>query len=182
MPMIVFLSLLALPFAELFVLIKLGGAFGALPLIAALVLKGLAGALLLWWLGEKSMRRAMQDLSAGREPVGTSAGLVSALIAGIALVTPSLIVTVCMIPFLVPAVRRSALRWMLEHAGVVVFRSQHTRTAETAEEIIEPRHPSGGRGPAAAQGPVIEGEFERLEERTIRRDGDGGGGASPWAR
>jgi len=82
------------------------------------------------------------------------------LIAGALLLTPGLITDVAALLLLVPPLRRAvgrwSVRWLLREARVHV--EVHAGTAQPGPEAR--RRPPAGAG----EGPIIEGEFERLGE------------------
>ena len=64
-----FLLLIVLPIAEMFVLLKAGGAFGALPVIAAVVATALIGGAIIRWQGLQALHKLRQSTGNGEAPI-----------------------------------------------------------------------------------------------------------------
>ncbi|MBW3556681.1 MAG: FxsA family protein [Actinobacteria bacterium] len=105
--MFAFLALLFLvvPFVELFLLIQVGQAVGALPTILALVVVSVVGAWLVKREGIGVLRRAREQVQSGRVPGSELVDGVLILFAGALLVTPGFLTDVLGILLLVPPVR-----------------------------------------------------------------------------
>ncbi|MBW3649623.1 MAG: FxsA family protein [Actinobacteria bacterium] len=105
--MFAFLALLFLvvPFVELFLLIQVGQAVGALPTILALVVVSVVGAWLVKREGIGVLRRAREQVQGGRVPGNELVDGVLILFAGALLVTPGFLTDVLGILLLVPPVR-----------------------------------------------------------------------------
>jgi UPF0716 protein FxsA len=90
--------------------------------------------------------------------------------AGALFLTPGLLTDVLALLLLVPPIRRAVGRWtigkLLQHRPADID-ADHKQTHDGPEERRWPE--------TAREGPVIEGEFERLGETPSRR----GNGASP---
>ncbi|HVF33367.1 MAG TPA: FxsA family protein [Acidimicrobiales bacterium] len=103
------LLFLAVPFVELFVLIQVGQAIGALPTIALLVVVSVVGAGLVKREGLGVMRRAQEQVNRGRVPGNELIDGVLVLVGGALLLTPGFFTDVVGIALLLPPVR-AALR------------------------------------------------------------------------
>jgi UPF0716 protein FxsA len=109
----------------------------------------------------------------GRPPVAPVLDGLFLLVAGALLLTPGLMTDVVALLLLLPPVRRAiagaAVRWLLRraHLHVEVYR------ADAEGGAGNPR-----RRDAIGDGPVIEGEFERMDENAPRPR-RGGGRAPP---
>lgn len=103
------LAFLIVPFAELFVLIKVGQVVGALPTIAVLVGVSIAGAWLVKREGLGVVNRARAQVQAGRVPASELVDGVLILFAGALLLTPGFLTDLVGFVLLVPPVR-AALR------------------------------------------------------------------------
>jgi UPF0716 protein FxsA len=101
------LLFLVVPFIELFVLIQVGQAIGALPTIALLLVVSLVGAWLVKREGLGVIRRARQEVERGRVPGRELVDGVLILFAGALMLTPGFFTDVFGIALLLPPVRRA---------------------------------------------------------------------------
>jgi UPF0716 protein FxsA len=157
MPIFVLLTGLALPLMELAVLIKVGQAVGLWRLLLLLLGMAVLGAALLYWQGWTALRQTQDALLRGEPPVGPMLEGMLLVAAGVLLLVPGLITDVFALMLLVPPLRRAIARRLLRRA--VATGGIHVEGEFGAE-----------RPPAdAGAGPVIEGEFERIDERPVGR-------------
>jgi UPF0716 protein FxsA len=174
--------LITLPIAELYVLLKLGSWIGVLPTIALLILKAFIGTALLRMQGLAAFNRGLKAVAEGRLPLETMIDGMGLMIAGALLVTPGLITDAIGLLLFIPQVRRWLFARLLSKANV---RYEMHRTEMREEATASDAGRSTGDR-ADGNGPVIEGEFERIDERTLRPDakderrGGRGPSKSPW--
>jgi UPF0716 protein FxsA len=160
MAIALFFVCIALPLLEIAVLVKVGQAIGFWTTLAVLIGMGVLGLTILYWQGWNTLLQAQQTLMQGEAPLGPMIDGVLLAIAGGLFLAPGLITDAVALLLLIPPVRRLIGRWLL---GQLAY----------AEIRVE-----GGRAPGQStpngRGPVIEGEFERLDERPVdqsrRRD------------
>lgn len=123
---VLLLLFLAVPFVELYVIIQVGHAIGALNTIALLVLVSAAGAWLVKREGTGVLRRAQAKVNAGAVPGKELVDGVLILLAGALLLTPGFLSDVVGILLLLPpvraAMRASTIRAMRRRSGVVEIR------------------------------------------------------------
>ncbi len=148
------LVFVAYPLLELALLIRAGQAWGFWPVLGAMVGTGLLGVAILRRQGFKVAEKLSAELDAGRTPVAPLAdsGLVFA--AGAFLVSPGLIGDALGLLLLLPPVRalvRNSLAARLAGSSTVVVRRSTTRWRRS-------------KPPHQDQPPVIEGEWERLDD------------------
>jgi UPF0716 protein FxsA len=155
MAFVLFLFAVALPLVEITVLVKVGQAIGFWPTLGILVGMALSGLVVLYWQGWSTMRQMQLALQRGEAPLGSMFDGLLLVIAGLLLLIPGLLTDVVALPLLIPPVRRWIARWIL------------SRVPHTTEIHIDQTHDPGPERPAGS-GPVIEGEFERLDERPLR--------------
>lgn len=116
------LLFLVVPFVELFVLIQVGQAIGAVPTITVLVVISVVGAWLVRREGLSVLRQTRQQVQMGRVPGRelVDGGLV--LIAGALMLTPGFFTDVVGFALLIPPVRgflRSvASAWLTRRAAI----------------------------------------------------------------
>ena len=103
------LLFLVVPFVELFLLIQVGQAVGALPTIAVLIVISVVGAWLVKREGMNTLRRAQQQVRNGAVPGTELVDGVLILFAGALLLTPGFLTDLFGILLLIPPVR-AALR------------------------------------------------------------------------
>ena len=147
---------LALPLLELVVLVKLGQAIGFWNTVLVLLVMAVLGGLLLHRQGWKALQQAQTSMLEGQPPVGPMLDGMLLAAAGALLLAPGLITDVMAFLLLIPPVRRMVARRLLGRARHDVDARDSTYGGRD-----DAGRPSGRHG----GGPVIEGEFERLDER-----------------
>jgi UPF0716 protein FxsA len=152
---------LALPLLELVVLVKLGQAIGFWNTVLILLAMAVLGGLLLHRQGWKALQQAQTAMMEGQPPVGPMLDGMLLATAGALLLAPGLITDVFAFLLLIPPVRRMVANRLLGRA-----RDGGRGPDDPFERRDGADKPS--RGPASG-GPVIEGEFERLDERLDER-------------
>lgn len=103
------LLFIVVPIAEIYVIIQVGQAIGALWTILLLIADSLVGARLLRWQGRAAWRRFQEALAAGRMPHREILDGAMIVVGGTLLLTPGFITDVVGLLLLVPPTR-SALR------------------------------------------------------------------------
>jgi len=162
-----FLIFVAVPLLELALLIKLGQLIGLWPTIAIVIATAVWGTAILHHQGFAALRRAADSLNQGKPPVEPVVDGFMLMLAGILLVAPGLITDLAGLLLLIPPLRKAVATWGLQRmlaTGTIhatTWRSKG-RTEQRAAPPDDPRQP----GAAAGTGPIIEGEFERLDETT----------------
>lgn len=99
------LLFLVVPFVELFVLIQVGQAIGALPTVALLVVVSVVGAWLVKREGLGVLRRAQEQIRRGDVPGRELVDGVLIVIAGVLMLTPGFFTDLVGIALLLPPVR-----------------------------------------------------------------------------
>jgi UPF0716 protein FxsA len=133
------LLLFGVPLAELYVLIKLGGAIGALMTIVLLVFSSVLGLQLMRQQGLATAMRTQQAMARGESPSLELLESFVVFLAGAALLFPGFLTDILGFALLVPWVRRRLLIWALE------------RMPKEPEVRVSPKG-------------YIEGEYRRLDE------------------
>lgn len=156
---------LVVPVVELAILIQLGQSIGLLWTVALVVGTAFLGSSVLYRQGLATMLRGMESLARGVPPVGPMAEGVVLLLAGALLLTPGLLTDLVGATLLVPGIRR----W-IARKGFERLLGAGSMTIVEGHEVHEHRNwevhrESGGSKPKEQEGPIIEGEYERLDER-----------------
>jgi len=167
--LVVGLVLIAVPVLELALLIKIGQWIGVWATAALVVTTAFTGILIISQQSFTVMRQTLEAVSEGRPPVVQVLDSLFLMVAGALLLTPGLMTDALALLLLVPPVRRAVARWsigqLLQHAQVDID-GDGRRPHDGPEERRRPG--------TARDGPVIEGEFERLGETSTasrRRNG-----------
>jgi UPF0716 protein FxsA len=106
MPLLPLLALFILvPIAELYVIIKVGEAIGAVPTILILAADSIIGSMLLRSQGRRAWRRFREALAAGRMPHREVVDGVLVIFGGAFLITPGFITDVIGVLLLLPPTR-----------------------------------------------------------------------------
>jgi UPF0716 protein FxsA len=108
---------IVLPVAEIYVIIKIGGAIGVLPTIALLILDGLLGAALLRSQGRAAWRRFNEALAAGKIPAREVFDGAMVIMGGALLITPGFITDIFGLLLLIPP-SRAMLRGIVTKIGL----------------------------------------------------------------
>lgn len=122
---VLFALFLVVPFVELFVILQVGQAIGALNTVAALVLVSVVGAWLVKREGLGVVRRVQERVARGAVPGRELVDGALILFAGALLLTPGFVTDLVAILLLVPpvraALRTSATRYLRRRADIRTF-------------------------------------------------------------
>lgn len=143
--LLVFLFI-AIPIAELSVLIRVGSSIGPLNTIIFVIFTAVLGAYLVRQQGFATLTKLQEETNAGRVPAMQIAEGVALLFAGAVLMTPGFITDALGFAILIPPIRQAFIAWAAKN----VFKGPMT-AAYTAS--------SSPTSPHVAQGEVIEGEY-----------------------
>jgi UPF0716 protein FxsA len=137
------LLFIAVPLAELAVIIQVGGAIGVWPTIALLLADSLLGAWLMRQQGRASWRRFNQALQAGRVPTREVLDGALVIFGGALLLTPGFITDIFGLILLIPPSRalvRAVLARRLAHRMVVATRRRSDYDVEGTAVDVDPEH------------------------------------------
>lgn len=129
MPILAFLFLVV-PIIEIYVIIKVGGAIGALPTVGLMFLTAISGAYLAQSQGRAVWRRFSESMSRGKMPGREISDGAMIIFGGALLISPGFITDALGISLLLPptrAIYRRALRTAAKRtpAGAPIFIWQH---------------------------------------------------------
>jgi UPF0716 protein FxsA len=163
MRILFFLGLAAVPLLEIALLVHLGQWLGFWQTMGLVVATALVGTFVIHRQGYTVLARTMAAVNDGKPPIAPVVDGAFVLLAGVLLILPGLITDVIGLLLLVPWVRHRVA------AGSVrsVLRSSVFKAA--ADPRAHPRSPGTNGARAPEDGPVIEGEFERIDERSVDR-------------
>ena len=135
---------IGIPLIEIYLFIQVGGAIGALPTVALVVITALVGVSLLRAQGLQTMAKFQQRVAQGEMPADTMLEGAALLFGGALLLTPGFLTDAIGFLCLLPVTRRPLVRWLI--SNFTRQNNVHVYSSHTRQE----RNPD-----------VIEGEFRR---------------------
>jgi UPF0716 protein FxsA len=169
MPILVLLFIVV-PIAELYVIIKVGGAIGILPTLAILIADALLGSLLLRHQGRAAWRRFNAALDERRFPAREAADGVMVAVGGTLLLTPGFLTDIVGLVLLVPPTRA------LIRAGLFRYLRRRFRVVEGAAGWGYDRMRGGGQPQGTGTGRPYDVEGTGHE---VPSNGDGDPSSRP---
>jgi len=112
---LLFLLVLIIPFAEIYLLLSVGGIIGALPTIVLVVFTAVLGAWLLRQQGFATFRRFQESLAQGIVPAYEMIEGPIILVGGALLLTPGFITDIIGFACLIPQLRKKIARYIIEN-------------------------------------------------------------------
>ncbi|MGF1650483.1 MAG: FxsA family protein [Hyphomicrobiaceae bacterium] len=166
------LPFIVVPVAELAILISLGGWIGLWPTVGVILGTAVLGATMLRLQGLGTLARLTAALNAGETPVVPMIEGALLIVAGALLLTPGLMTDAAGALLLIPKIRQALARRGLAyavahgtvHVGRATFRGQRSPGAQS-RSADDPQRGQPHAPPSA--GTVIDGDFERIDERTV---------------
>ena len=149
--LLVFLFI-AVPIAEISVLIRVGSSIGALNTIIFVIFTAVLGAYLVRQQGFATLSKLQQETNAGRVPAMQIAEGVALLFAGAVLMTPGFITDAVGFAILIPPVRQAFIAWAAKN-----FFKGGVTTAYSGNVYQGSAHSNGDTGTTEPN--VIEGEY-----------------------
>ena len=123
------LIFIAVPIAELYVIIKVGEAIGALPTVLLLVADSVLGSMLMRSQGRRAWRRFRQALERAAMPHREVIDGVLVIFGGAFLITPGFLTDIVGVLLLFPPTRVPFRRWLTRRLGRrIALRSSFGRT------------------------------------------------------
>ena len=177
MKLLPLLLFVAVPLAELAILIKVGEIIGVGATIILVISTAVIGVSLLKRQGLAALARARETVEAGEFPVESVVDGACLLVAGAFLLTPGLLTDTVGFSLLVPGVRRSLARWLFSKFSGAGYMRSDTFGAD-------PHGAPRQDGAEPSRGPLIEGEYEDIDGEdpvSQKKAGKGSNGkSSPW--
>lgn len=124
-------ALFSVPLIEIYLLLTVGHAIGALPTIGLVIVTAVLGASLLRQQGWATWQRARALLAAGQPPAYELAEGVLLLLGGVLLLTPGFVTDTVGLLCLLPLSRR----WLLAHL-LTRLTARHVRAARPTERHV----------------------------------------------
>jgi UPF0716 protein FxsA len=112
---ILFLVVLIIPFAEIYLLLQVGSIIGAFPTIILVVFTAALGAWLLRQQGFATFRQFQENLAQGVIPAYEMIEGPIILLGGILLLTPGFITDILGFACLIPPLRKKIAQYVIEH-------------------------------------------------------------------
>ncbi|CAA9890327.1 conserved membrane hypothetical protein [Candidatus Methylobacter favarea] len=140
---IIFLFVLIIPFAEIYLLLQVGGIIGALPTVFLVVFTAVLGAWLLKIQGFATLQRFQASIAQGIVPAYEIIEGSIILVGGALLLTPGFITDMLGFACLIPQVRRKIAGYVIENH--LIQAGGHFNQAKSPEKD------------------VLEGEFRKEE-------------------
>lgn len=167
--LVILLLTIALPLVELALLIKAGQLLGFWLLLAIILTTATAGFWLLQEQGLSGMRRISEAVRQGKTPLESMLHGSLLTVAAFCLIAPGLITDTLGLLLLLPPVRSYAARTLHDWMTGMATSPASPPNARTQHPHFDPQP----HRPRQTQGepPVIEGEFERLDERPVDPNG-----------
>ena len=109
---------IGIPLIEIYLFIEIGGAIGALPTVALVVITALAGVALLRAQGLQTMAKFQQRVAQGEVPADTMLEGAALLFGGALLLTPGFLTDTIGFLCLLPVTRQPLVRWMIGNFAV----------------------------------------------------------------
>jgi UPF0716 protein FxsA len=161
---ILLIAFVVMPLIEIAVFIQVGGWIGLWPTLGLIVLTAIVGTWMLRRQGFAVLRRAQQQLEQGGIPLGEVFEGFCLVIAGALLLTPGFVTDAIGGALLLPPVRAWLYRALGGHLRAAAMPGGH-------------RPPPGRRAPEG--GPVVEGDYETLDDAEERDQGAAPGTMPP---
>jgi UPF0716 protein FxsA len=114
-PQLLFLIILVLPLAEIYLLLEVGSLIGALPTVVLVIFTAVLGSWLLRQQGFTTFRRFQESLARGEVPAYEIVEGPLILLGGLLLLTPGFITDVMGIVCLIPPLRKKVAQYVIEH-------------------------------------------------------------------
>lgn len=143
MRFVLFFLFVAMPIAEIALIVSVGSAIGVLPTIALVIATAIAGTFLLRRQGVQVLSRLRSDINENRIPAEAIGHAVCVAIAGVLLLTPGFITDAFGLALFVPAFRRILWRQLRS-----TFKLETVQTSGFGQPGPSPNDqwpPSGGQ-------------------------------------
>ncbi len=164
MPLLLFIIV---PLIELYLIIVVGGAIGALWTVLLVILTAVIGVSLLRIQGMSTLTRAQKNMAQGQIPAMEMMEGIALAVAGVLLITPGFITDAIGFLFLLPGSRQAIIRYILARSSVQAgFGGQSINGQSKQYYQQKPGDKSSQNKPTKSNSPkkvgrTIEGEYRR---------------------
>ena len=134
---IVFLVVLIIPFAEIYLLLQVGAVIGAFPTIFLVVFTAVLGAWLLKQQGFATFHRFQTSLAKGEIPAYEMIEGPIILAGGLLLLTPGFITDLLGFACLIPQIRKKIAQYVIENHLVQAAGGPFQQTKNTENNVLE---------------------------------------------
>ena len=135
---LLFLLFILVPIIEIYFLIQVGSAIGAIPTIGLVIFTALLGAMLVRFQGMAALQRTRMTMAQGQVPALEMFEGVLLLFAGLLLMTPGFFTDAIGFALLVPPLRQALIRWFISRSEFQMQVQQgHTQGQHQAPYTIE---------------------------------------------
>ena len=134
---IIFLVILIIPFAEIYLLLEVGSVLGAFWTIFLVVFTAALGAWLLRQQGFSTFRRFQESLTQGIIPAYEMIEGPIILLGGALLLTPGFITDILGLACLIPPLRRKIAQYILENHLIQAVSSNFQETKNAEKNVLE---------------------------------------------
>lgn len=166
----IFLLFIAMPIIEIFVLIQVGSAIGALATIAIVIFTAILGTWMLRSQGLSTLNRARNRLSGGEIPAFQLMEGIALAVGGALLLTPGFVTDAIGFACLLPPTRHllvKAVSRRVSFAGMAAGAASGSWSQQSSGQSSGQSTGSGAQRPKAKRPPdsgdVIEGEYTRKD-------------------
>jgi UPF0716 protein FxsA len=132
-----FLAVLIIPFAEIYLLIQVGGIIGAFPTILLVVFTAVLGAWLLKQQGFATFQRFQESLARGEIPAYEMVEGPIILVGGALLLTPGFITDIIGFACLIPQLRRKIAQYVIEHHLIQAGGGHFQQSKASESNVLE---------------------------------------------
>ncbi len=154
-----------MPIIEIFVLIQVGSAIGALATIAIVVFTAILGTWMLRSQGLSTLNKARNRMSGGEIPAFQLMEGLALAVGGALLLTPGFVTDAIGFACLLPPTRHLLVNAISKRVSIAGMAAGATAsgTRESYSQTSGKKAGNSAKRPAAGQGDVIEGEYTRKD-------------------
>ena len=161
----ILLLFIGVPIIELALLIELGRNIGFWWTITIVILTAIIGTAVLQRQGLQTFARINQELNSGKPPIMPVVEGMFLLVAGAFLLTPGILTDSFGFLLLIPPVRQIIAKWCLKRFVSSASVHVHMSGMDPGRPDQHEAPPRPSSSPAAG-GPVIDGDYVRVDEKT----------------
>ncbi|VAW76173.1 FxsA protein [hydrothermal vent metagenome] len=121
---LLFFLFILVPIIEMYFLIRVGSAIGAIPTIGLVVFTALLGAMLVRFQGMTTLQRTRRAMAQGQVPALEMFEGVLLLFAGVLLLTPGFFTDTIGFTLLIPPLRKTLIRWFISRSNIQMHAQQ----------------------------------------------------------